>query len=106
MGTLATELTDPLLDSTQSAWGRMLATLQTLVNESDSPAALQQAILDAYGGLDSAELVRLMSAAMALAELKGMADTQMTVRHDGQQLRQGRGHECACGFQHPVPGAD
>lgn len=76
VGTLATELTDPLLDSTQSAWGRMLATLQTLVNESDSPAALQQAILDAYGGLDSAELVRLMSAAMALAELKGMADAQ------------------------------
>lgn len=76
VGTLATELTDPLLDSTQSAWGRMLATLQTLVNESDSLAALQQAMLDAYGGLDSAELVRLMSAAMALAELKGMADAQ------------------------------
>lgn len=73
---LATELTDPLLDSTQSAWGRMLATLQTLVNEADSPAALQQAMLDAYGGLDSSELVRLMAAAMALAELKGMADAQ------------------------------
>ena len=73
---LGPELTDPLLASTQPAWQRMLATLQTLVNESDSPAALQQAILDAYGGLDSAELVRMMAAAMALAELKGMADAQ------------------------------
>ncbi|MBP8140732.1 MAG: DUF935 family protein [Acidovorax sp.] len=73
---LGPELTDPLLASTQPAWQRMLATLQTLVNESDSLAALQQAILDAYGGLDSAELVRLMSDAMALAELKGMADAQ------------------------------
>lgn len=76
VGNLTTELTDPLLASTQPAWQRMLATLQTLVDEADSPAALQQAMLDAYGGLDSAELVRLMAAAMALAELKGMADAQ------------------------------
>lgn len=73
---LAAVLTDPLLASTQPAWQRMLATLQTMVNEADSPAALQQAMLDAYGGLDSAELVRMMAAAMALAELKGMADAQ------------------------------
>lgn len=76
VGNLGPELTDPLLASTQPAWSRMLATLQALVNEADSPAALQQAMLDAYGGLDSAELVRLMAAAMALAELKGMADAQ------------------------------
>jgi len=76
MASLATELTDPLLASTEPAWQRMLATLQELVIEADSPAALQQAMLDAYGGLDSAELVRLMAAAMALAELKGMADAQ------------------------------
>lgn len=76
MAALAAELTDPLLASTEPAWQRMLATLQALVNEADSTAALQQAMLEAYGGLDSAELVRLMAAAMALAELKGMADAQ------------------------------
>jgi len=31
---------------------------------------------DVYGGLDTAELVKLMGAAFALAELKGMAAVQ------------------------------
>lgn len=76
VATPATELTEPLLASTQPAWQRMLGQLEAVVAQADSPAALQQAVLDAYGGLDSAELVRLMAAAMALAELKGMDDAR------------------------------
>lgn len=73
---LATELTDPLLTSTQPTWNAMVQQLQQLVDSAQSMADVQQAMLDAYGGLDSAELVRLMAAAMALAELKGLADAR------------------------------
>ena len=37
-------------------------------------ASLQSALLAAYGGLDTDRLTRLMAAAFALAELKGLAD--------------------------------
>lgn len=58
------------------SWAGMVAKLQTMVDASESLDALQQDLVDAYGGLDSAELVKLIAAAMALAELKGMADAQ------------------------------
>lgn len=50
----------------------MLATMLRLVESAPDLPSLQMALVDLYGGLDSDELVRLMSAAMALAELKGM----------------------------------
>lgn len=46
--------------------------LQTLVDAAPNVAALQQTLTEAYGGLDAGELVKLMAAALALAELKGM----------------------------------
>ncbi len=55
-----------------SQWAAMVDDIQTLVDQAASVADLQQALTQAYGGLDSAELVKLMAAAMALAELKGM----------------------------------
>ncbi len=64
--------TDTLALGADSAWAQMLGTLQTLVARAGSTAQLQQALLAAYGDLDSAELVKLMAAALALAELRGM----------------------------------
>lgn len=53
-------------------WAAMVDTLQALVESASSLEQLQRALVAAYGDLDSADLVRLMAAAMALAELKGM----------------------------------
>lgn len=61
-----------LMQATAPAWGGLADQLQMLVNKAQTPAQLQQAITQAYGDLDSAELVKLMAAAMALAELKGI----------------------------------
>jgi phage gp29-like protein len=57
---------------TAPAWGSMADQLQQLADAASSPQQLQQAMVQAFGDLDSAELVKLMAAAMALAELKGM----------------------------------
>ena len=46
----------------------------TLVDSAPDLASLQSALLAAYGGLDTDRLTRLMAAAFALAELKGLAD--------------------------------
>jgi phage gp29-like protein len=64
--------TDTLMQHGQSAWAQMLDQIEALVNRATTTTQLQQALLDAYGGLESDQLVKLMAAAMALAELKGM----------------------------------
>lgn len=64
--------TTTLMTAAAPQWSAMVDDIQTLVDNATSLPALQQALTQAYGGLDSAELVRLMAAAMALAELKGM----------------------------------
>ena len=51
-----------------------LADLGTRVDSAPDLASLQSALLAAYGGLDTDRLTRLMAAAFALAELKGLAD--------------------------------
>ncbi|MBV5332827.1 hypothetical protein JZU54_04540, partial [bacterium] len=61
-----------LMQVTAPAWGSMADQLQQLADAASSPQQLQQAMVQAFGDLDSAELVKLMAAAMALAELKGM----------------------------------
>lgn len=70
---------DPMASQTQAlaqagdaVVGTLVAQLQRMVDGADTTAELQQALLDAYGGLDTAELTRLMAAAFALAELRGM----------------------------------
>lgn len=63
---------DALVTGTAPAWNAMADRLQALVNAAPNMAALQKSITMAYGELDSSELVKLMAAAMALAELKGM----------------------------------
>lgn len=64
--------TDTLVSHTGPVWNAMADQLQSLVNKATSTAQLQQAITQAYGGLDTEQLVKLMAAAMALAELKGL----------------------------------
>ena len=68
--------TDTLVSASAPLWDGLVTQLQTLVDQAPSLAALQQTLTQAYGGLDSADLVKLMAAALALAELKGMDDAR------------------------------
>ncbi|MCU0963554.1 MAG: DUF935 domain-containing protein [Burkholderiaceae bacterium] len=61
------------------SWQAMMDELAAVVEAAPDLATLQRRLTDAYGGLDTDELVRIMSAALALAELKGMA----AAREDG-----------------------
>lgn len=54
------------------AWDRLIDQVRAIVDRAADFAELQSALVAAYGALDSAELTRLMAAAFALAELKGM----------------------------------
>ncbi|MBX9935050.1 MAG: DUF935 domain-containing protein [Burkholderiaceae bacterium] len=74
-GPLQTE-TNQLLARTAPVWSGMVEQLQALVAQAEDLTQVQQTLVQAYGHLDSAELVKLMAAAMALAELKGMAAVQ------------------------------
>lgn len=64
--------TDALTAAGAPEWAALVAQIQTLVDEAPSLGALQKTLTQAYGGLDSDQLVKLMAAALALAELKGM----------------------------------
>ncbi len=63
---------DALAAAAAPAWGSMVDQVGALVQAAPDLSTLQRRLTDAYGGLDTAELVRLMGAAFALAELKGM----------------------------------
>lgn len=56
-------------DAEVSGW---VAQLSALVAQHSDLPTLRQAIVDAYGDLDSSNLVQVMAAAMALAELRGI----------------------------------
>ena len=64
--------TNTLMSASAPLWGPMVDQLQALVDRASSLTQLQQTLAQAYGDLDSSELVKLMAAAMALAELKGI----------------------------------
>ena len=64
--------TEALVSSAAPAFSGMADQLQKLVSKAKSTAELQRTITDAYGDLDGSELVKLMAAAMALAQLKGI----------------------------------
>lgn len=68
--------TAALSGAAAASWQTMLAQIQAMVASAADLAALQRTLTDAYGSLDSAQLVRVMSAAYALAELRGMAAVQ------------------------------
>ena len=64
--------TDALAQAGNKAVGSMVANIQTMVDQAGNMPELQQAMLDAYGNLGGDELAKVMAAAFALAELKGM----------------------------------
>lgn len=72
---LASE-TDQLSTAAAPAWNAMLDAIRNEVEQATDLESLQKRLVDLYGGLSNDELVRVMSAAFALAELKGMADVQ------------------------------
>lgn len=69
-------LTDQLSTAAAPTWTAMLDQIQAEVDRAPDLATLQTRLTALYGGLDTADLVKLMSAAFALAELKGMAEVQ------------------------------
>lgn len=72
---LASE-TDKLAVAADPAWNAMIDTIQAEVNRAPDLATLQRRLTGIYGGLDTDRLVKVMEAAYALAELKGMAAFQ------------------------------
>lgn len=70
------QLSNELASAAAPAMAGWIAQVQSLVDKADSLSALQDAMVQAFGDLDSAELVKLMEAAFALAELKGIDDAR------------------------------
>jgi len=68
--------TDLLMEATKPSLDFMIGSIQALVNRSDSFLQVQQELVKAYASLDSSDLEKIMTAAFALAELKGMVDAQ------------------------------
>lgn len=67
-------LSSTLMSSGTPTFEGWVRQLEALVGQASSMADAQRMIVEAYGNLDSEQLVRLMAAGMALAELHGMAD--------------------------------
>jgi phage gp29-like protein len=67
-------LTDKLAGSAAPAWADLLASIQTMVDGAADLSALQADLVATFGGKPQEELVRVMAAAFALAELKGLDD--------------------------------
>jgi phage gp29-like protein len=61
------------------AMDTLLARIEAEVAAAPDLASLQARLVAMYGDLDSADLVRIMAAAFALAELKGIADVREAV---------------------------
>ncbi len=55
----------------------LVEAVRQMVDAAPDLTSLQDALLNAYGDLDTNELTRLMSAAFALAELRGMVSVQL-----------------------------
>lgn len=72
LGRPQAEDVDSLARAGQPSVDAMLDVVLQLVEAAPDLASLQTALVDLYGGLDTEALTRLMAAAMALAELKGM----------------------------------
>jgi phage gp29-like protein len=56
------------------SWGEMISAVKSAVDDSADLTELQNKLTAAYGALPTDNLVRIMAAGFALAELKGMAD--------------------------------
>jgi phage gp29-like protein len=74
VGEIGQDAENNLSDAATPLVDDLLQSVQKMVNDAPDMGALQTALLQAYGGLNSDDLVKLMAAAFALAELKGMDD--------------------------------
>lgn len=74
----ADALVDTLATNATPSWDAVIGQIAQLVDSATSLPALQAQLVNAYGGLASDQLVKLMAAGFALAELKGMSDVQDT----------------------------
>ncbi len=63
---------DQLASAAKPEVDSMVEQLQQLVDNATSTADLQRKLVQAYGDLDNRAMVKVMAAALALAELKGM----------------------------------
>lgn len=72
-------ITTGLMQVSAPQWTGFVQQLQAIVDAAPDMASLQQSMVQAFGQLDASELVKLMAAAMALAELKGI-DAVLTER--------------------------
>lgn len=68
--------TAPIVDALDAqaapAWSKVVDSIQELVDKAVSMEDVRAAIVGSYGSLDMRDLTRLLAAAFALAELKGM----------------------------------
>ena len=65
--------TAALSRAAEPAWAQMVDQVRAMVDQAEDLPALQRGVVNAYGHLDTADLVKLQAAAFALAELAGMA---------------------------------
>lgn len=70
------DLVDPLAQAAAPTWSTTLDAVKALVDGATDLAALQADLVARFGGAPSDDLVKVMAAAFALAELKGMSDVQ------------------------------
>lgn len=69
-------LSDALTTDTQPLWRNRLSRIEALVESSESLELLQKSLLAEFAQGPEDELVNVMAAAFALAELRGMSDVQ------------------------------
>jgi phage gp29-like protein len=72
----AASVVDQLAGAAAPSWAELLETIGAKVDGAADLAALQQDLLQTFGGQPQEQLVKLMAAGFALAELKGMVDVQ------------------------------
>lgn len=70
------DVVDQLAGAGAPTWAELLDAIGAKVDGAADLAALQRDLLQTFGGQPQEQLVKLMAAAFALAELKGMVDVQ------------------------------
>lgn len=70
------QLVDQLAEVADPATVSLISRIEVMVESATDLAALQRDLVATFGGKPDDELVKLMGAAFALAELKGMSDVQ------------------------------
>ncbi|WP_413672273.1 DUF935 domain-containing protein [Massilia cellulosiltytica] len=75
-GKPAQQTADDLSSAAAPTWAQLLGEIQAKVESAADLAALQRDLVESFADQPQEQLVKLMAAAFALAELKGMVDVQ------------------------------